>query len=314
MAKRRRIDADLDDDSDLRTNIDMYVETFEFKLRKWAVENNIALMAVTPLLKLLLEEGHTSLPKDARTLLLTPKSVKVTKIGKGQYWYRSLPIKLAEICKRKECPKILKISIHIDGMPPYRSSKLEFWPIQYSIKGVDMRPFFVGLHLGRSKPSCLKSFLKRLLDDLNYLFANGITINKNGETVSFSVKLDHWIFDAPARAYIKCIKSHSGYFSCERCTEEGVYLLKSGGDKPKKSKKATVTYNTVVNKKKKKAKKSANNNRGHVWLIGTDAPLRTDKTFREQQQEEHHTGKINCPLVILILKYFLKLDPRIHYF
>lgn len=295
MPKRKRIESDVDDDSSLQTNIEMYVQTFDFKLRKWAVENNITLMAVTSLLKLLHEEGHMHLPKDARTLLQTPKSVKLTKIGKGEYWYRSLPVKLAEICIKKECPEVLKISIHIDGMPPYRSSKLEFWPIQCSIKGVDMRPFLVGLHLGRSKPSCVKSFLKPLLDNLNYLFANGITINKNGKTLHFTVELYHWILDAPARAYIKCIKSHNAYFSCERCSEEGVYLLKTGEEKPKKSKNATVTYKTVVKKKKKKAK-NASNNRGHVCLIGTDASLRTDKTFREQQQEEHHTGMI-CVLL-----------------
>ena len=34
------------------------------------------------------------------------------------------------------------------------------------------------------------------------------------------------ICDAPARAYVKCVKGHSGYYACERCTQEGAYFDK----------------------------------------------------------------------------------------
>lgn len=102
MVKRKRIEYESEND-EINTGINVisYVLTFVFKLRKWAVQNNISLMALTTLLKILREEGHTELPKDSRTLLRTPKKVKTTKMGKGEYWYRSLRKKLTQICKKK---------------------------------------------------------------------------------------------------------------------------------------------------------------------------------------------------------------------
>lgn len=153
-----------------------FVQSFSFLLRAWAVEYNVSHMALTFLLKLLRKEGHIELPKASRTLLRTPKNVKVTNIGKGRYWYRSLKDKLSDVCEMIKCPSVLKLSIHIDGLPPYRSSKLEFWPIQCSIKGVNIKPFFVGLHLGRSKPTSVEMFLRSLLDNLHDLLENGLGI------------------------------------------------------------------------------------------------------------------------------------------
>ena len=42
-------------------------------------------------------------------------------------------------------------------------------------------------------------------------------------TIQYSVKLWLMICDAPARAYLKCTKSHTGYYACERCVVEGDY-------------------------------------------------------------------------------------------
>lgn len=135
-------------DSDSEIDVEEYVKSFSFKLRKWAVNYNITLMALSFLLKLLQEQGFKSLPKDARTLLQTPRTVEITRIGDGEYWYRSLKQKLTEICKKFKCPTLLELGIHIDGIPPFVGSKLEFWPIQCWIKDIPMRPFFVGLHFG----------------------------------------------------------------------------------------------------------------------------------------------------------------------
>lgn len=150
MAKRRRIEIDTDDENEMEWenesedefDITQFIQSFCFLLRVWAVKYNISHMALTSLLKLLREEGHVELPKDSRTLLQTPKKVNVSNIGQGKYWYRSLKDKLVDICKTKKCSSNLELSIHIDGMPPYRSSKLEFWPIQFSIKGVHMKNVF----------------------------------------------------------------------------------------------------------------------------------------------------------------------------
>lgn len=43
-----------------------------------------------------------------------------------------------------------------------------------------------------------------------------------GETLN--VKVNAFICNAPARAFLKCIKGHNAYNSCEQCTIEGKYV------------------------------------------------------------------------------------------
>ena len=203
-----------------------YLKTLDFKLRKWAIKNNITLTALSELLAILKSSGHNSLPKDARTLLKTPQKVEVTKMGSGEYWYGGLEKKLREISKRKDCPKDLELTFHIDGTPIYKSSKSEFWPTQCDVKGVEMKPFFVAIYQGPSKPSSAEIFLRPLLNELLFLLEKGLDVSINVKSYTFKVGIDKFILDAPARAFLKCIIGHSGYFSCERCEEPGEYFCK----------------------------------------------------------------------------------------
>ncbi len=243
-----------------------YVKTLDFKLRKWAVKNNIRLFALSELLKILKNEGHPSLPIDARTLLKTPSKVNIMKMGSGEYWYGGLKDKLTDLCKKTNIgSNTLKLTIHIDGTPIYKSQKSEFWPVQCSVKGIKMKSFFVQLYKGPSKPDSAEIFLRPLLDEMHELTGYGLEVATNGDSKTFEVKIDKFIMDAPARAFLKCIIGHGGYFSCERCEEKGEHLCKIG---------RTVQ---VIKKKT-----------GHVCLIGTNAPLRTNESFRNQENEEHH--------------------------
>ena len=69
-----------------------------------------------------------------------------------------------------------------------------------------------------------------------------------------SLSLCTAVCDAPACAFVKNIKGHSGYNGCGKCAQEGKYI-----------------DNRVV-------------------FPETDASLRTDESFRAQQDEEHHRG------------------------
>lgn len=262
-----QIDYELSDTAEEAENCDFdfdvlaYIKTLNFKLRKWAVTNNIRLYALSELLAILKESGHPSLPKDARTLLETPKTVNVIKMGSGEYWYGGLRKKLIEICKKENCSNVIKITIHIDGTPVYKSSKSEFWPVQCSVNDVDMEAFFVAIYNGTSKPLSAEMFLRPLLNEIHDLIENGLSVS---ETELVQVKIDKFILDAPARAFLKCMIGHGGYYSCERCEERGEYLHK-------------------ISKRAKKSKTS-----GHVCLLGTNAVLRTDESFRNQENPEHH--------------------------
>lgn len=200
-------------------------------------------------------------------------------MGSGQYWYGGLEKKLIEICKRKNCPSVLELTIHIDGTPIYKSSKSEFWPVQCDIKGINMRAFFVAIYKGASKPPSAEIFMRPLLNELHFLIETGFSVPINGKHYTFHVKIDKFILDAPARAFLKCIIGHSGYYSCERCEEPGEFRRKVANVFPKDKEVANVC-----------AKNKNTKNGGHVCLIGTNATLRTNESFRDQDNEDHHHG------------------------
>lgn len=62
-------------------------------------------------------------------------------------------------------------------------------------------------------------FLAEFIKEAKHLVSNGIQINGDTKKVIISV----FCCDAPSRAFILKIKSHSGFFSCAHCTIEGEY-------------------------------------------------------------------------------------------
>lgn len=240
----------------------------EIKLWRWAIQRKITLSALSELLKMLQPYVNESLPTDARTLLNTPSKVAIEKVGSGKFWQSGLTPNLLLLIQHKKCPKTLKLMVSIDGVKPYKSSVEEFWPIQCAVDRVEMEPFFVRIWYGEGKPP-LEDFLQPFVDELLSLLENRL-VTETGEV--FEVEVYLFICDAPARAYVKCIKGHSGYFSCERCTTEGEYLS------------------------------------DHVCLVETNASLRTDSSFRSKEQIEHHKGTSPLEQLPINMVHVFSLD------
>lgn len=65
----------------------------------------------------------------------------------------------------------------------------------------------------------MNEYFKDLVDDITSDSDCLISYcNKN-----YTIKISSIIADAPARAFIKNIKGHMGYYGCEGCKQEGVY-------------------------------------------------------------------------------------------
>lgn len=144
----------------------------------------------------------------------------------------------------------INLSINIDGVPLFKSSKVQFWPIL--AKFHNFEPFVVALFCGDKKPYPLEEYLDDFLMECKHLTDNGII----HEEKSYTVNIQALICDAPARAYLKRIKNHNAYHSCERCITKGAY----------------VTRRVVFNE--------------------PGCPLRTDEAFSAVEYNNHQTGTI----------------------
>lgn len=161
------------------------------------------------------------MPYDSRTLLTTPKSTgsDIISVNPGKYFHFGLESGLLRYAP-SSLNDTIKVAIGIDGLPLSKSSSSQFWPIlAYVIGPFPKQVFPIGIYHGYEKPKDSDLFLAEFIKEAKHLVSDGIQINGNTKKVIISV----FCCDAPARAFILKIKSHSGFFSCARCTIEGEY-------------------------------------------------------------------------------------------
>ena len=222
-----------------RTSLQCPDDQIKLNLEQRALSHKITHSALSDLLKLL-QPVIQGLPFDSRTLLKTPRNVEYTKMCNGYYHY----IGIRKHILTKVYQSTVNLVIHIDGLPLYKSSRKEFWTILGYIMH-DQTPFPIAIFCGKGKPT-LHDFLHPLVDELHILSQEMVIEQEHVSKTLF-------LCDAPARAYIKCIKGHSGYSSCDRCEED------------------TEPGNRII----------------HTASMGA---LRSDESFRMRAHPAHHTG------------------------
>jgi len=78
----------------------------------------------------------------------------------------------------------------------------------------------IGSYYGTKEPKDIEAYLEDFINEATHLTKNGLFLNDY--LMSFNVV--GYICDAPARALVKVIKRHNGYFGCEKCEVEGNYI------------------------------------------------------------------------------------------
>lgn len=242
------------------TNESASVRSPQSLLRDWAISHQIRHSAVKDLLKILKSHYDPQLPSDPRTLCETPTNLlyQTRKISGGEYFHFGIADSISEFLKTISDLKLRKITtiflrVNCDGIPLFKSSGKQFWPILVQFctdydKATFSKPVPVGIYLGNSKPGKVEEYLRDFISEMCIL--------KDGyefKGVKYLITIQCFICDAPARQYLKCIKSHAGYSSCERCQQHGNYD-------------DTMT------------------------LPELNAPLRTDLNFASMTDNDHHKG------------------------
>lgn len=121
----------------------------------------------------------------------------------------------------------------------------------------------IALFLGKEKPKDANEFLEGFIQEYETLQRLGI----HHEGRIYKVVIKSFVCDTPARAFVKRIKSHSGYSSCEKCTPEGVYD-------------------------------------GKMTFPETNAPLRTDESFEKQEDMAHHIRESPLSKIVSMVSCF----------
>jgi len=249
------------DNSTNKSNMDQAQNDSEIEeLRKWAVTCNIPLAHLDKLLPILRKRLLPQLPKNAVTFLNTSKATYNIKVMKGakdclcEYVYLGIQNGLNGcIDPNVHGNDTIFLQINVDGASPYHSSTKQLWPILCKvIFDPDIySPFPVALYYGDTKPGNIDKYLNDFIEEINLLQKDDIYIDKK----KYAVQLKHIICDIPARKFLKQIKGHGGYAACERCE---VYGKRVGFPNQR------------------------------VVYPDEDCHKRSNQSFREQHQKEHH--------------------------
>lgn len=202
----------LTSESEVEGNLELGEE-----ISMWATKNKCSRSSVNEILDLLRRHGHR-LPKDARTLLKTPRIIHTINKCGGEFIYLGIESGLLKvIAQHPKCfrDNVADLNFNIDGVPLFKSSNSQLWPILCSVKNFE--PFIVALYYGNSKPNSVEDYLSEFLTELTGLKETGVTLNDKVVQVSVNA----FVCDAPARAFLKCTKAHNAYYSCERCIIKG---------------------------------------------------------------------------------------------
>lgn len=246
------------------------------QLRQWAMESNIPQTHLDKLLAILRKRMLPDLPASSKTFLKTSlaeyniqkfKKTDGTEIGEFVYFgiAKHLQRCVNPTLHKDNC---LSLQINMDGLPLFRSSFTNFWPILCKVHHQPdvYEPFPVAVYAGNDKPYNLEQYLGEFIKEMNELLLNGIIIDGQ----KLDVHIHCFICDTPARAFVKCVKNHGGYYACERCTVQGERYQNR------------TTY------------------------ASTTCEERSDRSFRNQENPEHHRAV--TPLISIILGLNLVLQ------
>lgn len=191
----------------------------ESEIVKWIIECGILQSHVDKLLNILRHRLLPSLPKTCKTLLKTDAAYyEIEKVGNGEFVYFGIEKGLQNLNHNLHQGTI-ELIINIDGVPAFKSGSKQRWPIlgkvhhqQYDI----YEPFPIGIFYGDEKPSDIDRFLEKFVEEVNEL-SKGFEI----EGKNYKLCIKSFCCDTPARALLKGVKGHIGFFSCERCIIKG---------------------------------------------------------------------------------------------
>eukprot|EP00111_Clytia_hemisphaerica_P016517 TCONS_00048979-protein len=121
----------------------------------------------------------------------------------------------------------ISLQINTDGVSLFKSSKIQIWPIYYTINELNPKlryqrkyRLFAGLWFDKKKPD-FKSFLRPFTQELIDFGNKGEMIKTTVGEKLVKVYLLSGVFDAPAKSQFQNIVQFNGEYGCSYCLEPG---------------------------------------------------------------------------------------------
>lgn len=228
-------------------------QSLEKTLKGWALECRPNISHVDKLLNVLKKFPlGNSLPRTYETLVKTPRNLILKNVLPGKYFHVGIQFSMKNILQFHAPLSLngpLLLDVNVDGLPLYKSSATQFWPILGRISNISgSKPFVIGIYVGKKKLASVEEYLEDFINEMDDLIETGFYFNG----VHLNVKLRAFICDSPAKAFIKHIKGHNAYYGCTICIQSGIYDNK------------------------------------RMSFPEIDSTLRTNLGFRNRIHEEHH--------------------------
>jgi len=169
----------------------------------WAIRHSITQSALNDLLTSL-SKCHlfTNLPKDARTLLNTPKTTSLQSINGGEYYHYGIKNEIEYLFKLYDhLPSTLLLHVSIDGLPISKNPPSQMWPILGYFSNLHLekpKVFIIGAYYGKTKPNDCNEYLKDFIDELCELINVGFVHNNK----KINIIIAAVICDTPAKSFI----------------------------------------------------------------------------------------------------------------
>lgn len=237
--------------------------TLRKELSQWACMFQVKHNAVDALLNILERHGHEDLPHTARTLFGHTNHYEHTT----KYGVESIQFNVAD-----------QLSKHLSRYPAAVTDHLQSLDLSLNIDGlpmfkssnVSLWPVLCSINLSPECifPLCISTaaskpktpnFASDAVQQLAELIQDGLTWGGR----RLNIQLRCVTCDAPAKAMVKCIKQFSGYYGCDKCDQRGSW-------------EGRMTYPETNN-----------------------LTMRTDQSFRECWQPEHHQEEEISPFSVL---------------
>lgn len=196
---------------------DLTIRFVKLELRKIITENAVTRKATNELLTLM-RNFIPDLPRDARTLLETPKEVVTRPVPPGKYTHIGIEPHLIKLIQsRPNVPQTIILDVFADGAALFKQSKKKSFWLVLARFDLSNQVFCVGVYNGVRQPASFNDLMSDFVKEALLLTTEGLTV---GGKV-YKLKLRNFIADSLAQCDVAYTKGPTGYDSCPYCQVEG---------------------------------------------------------------------------------------------